>query len=118
MVYYGCQMHHHWITIIYQRRKYKQCVNLAINPSHDIGLSHPSRENFSDIKKSELTNDLIYLLNRLQRHTVHGKHSMRYKYKSKDPTCRFNFPQPLRQRSTKEVVIKFFKQNKKRYSLI
>ena len=72
----------------------------AINPRHDIGLSHPSRENFSDINKNELMNDLIYLLNRLQRHTVHGKHCMRYKYKSKDFTCRFNFPQPLREKSS------------------
>ena len=31
---------------------------------------------------------------------MHGKHCMRYKYKSKDLTCRFNFPQPLGQRSS------------------
>ena len=46
-----------------------------------------------------MTNDLIHLLNRLQRHTIHGKHCLRYKYISNKLTCRFNFPQPLKTKS-------------------
>ena len=71
----------------------------AINPKHDVGINHPARQNFSDIPTDNLENDLIYLLNRLQRHTMHGKHCIRYKYKSTILTCRFNFPQQERKES-------------------
>lgn len=64
----------------------------AYIPSIDPGAVHPSEYMFSDIPDCNKENDLINLINRVQKHTVCGKHCLRKDKKSGKMICRYNFP--------------------------
>lgn len=73
---------------------------LALNPIILQKQGFPCRVNFSDIPNEERENDLINLINNLQRHTFCGSHCYRWNKKQSKFLCRYKFPKETQDEST------------------
>lgn len=71
----------------------------AWNPDITGGGYHPSDKLFTDIPDKEKEMDLVYLINRVQRHTICGPHCLRKNNKTGKVSCRYKFPKELREES-------------------
>lgn len=77
------------------------CSAMNYNPQARSAIN-PCRRKYSQVPLERRDQDLQELLNNVQRHTKCGKTCLRKKRGSNRETCRFNFPQTLRDHSSIE----------------